>query len=110
MALEANPVPDCPHCPPGQLQDHHADNMAAGAMPCATVAMDCGILDGLSNHERSDETKLKVQAKDLPVVLLPASPRVRVEQHLASIATLRATPPPYSSTPPLHKLYCVYLK
>ena len=110
MACPADQVPDCPNCPPGQLQHHDSHDMAADGMPCASSANDCDVLGDLNNNERADQVKLKDLQKDLPASIVPASPVVRVGKTLASTAnSLRMSRPP-GGLQPLHKLYCVYLK
>ena len=110
MAFQADQVPDCPNCPPGQLQQHDSHDMAADGMPCASSAIDCDVLSDLNNNERADQVKLKDLQKDFPASIVPASPVVRVEQTRASTANFLQMSRPPGGSQPLHKLYCVYLK
>jgi len=109
MAFEAGQDHDCPHCPP--TQSHHDDghDMATYDSPCATSASDCDVLDDWTNNGRKTEVQLKDIPKDLPSSVAPADPIVRVDQRAELTAVCLSMNRPPGASPPLHKLYCVYL-
>lgn len=109
MALEAEQDHDCPHCPPAQSHRNDGHDMATYDTPCATNASDCDVLDDWANNERKTQVKFKDIPNDLPASVAPAVPVVRVDQLLKLTATSLSMIRPQGASPPLHKLYCVYL-
>ena len=109
MALEAEQDHDCPHHPPAQSQHNDGHDMATYDSPCATSASDCDVLDDWTNNERKTQVKFKDIPKDLPASVAPAVPKVRVNQLVELTAISLSMIRPKGASPPLHKLYCVYL-
>jgi hypothetical protein len=111
MALESIQDNDCVHCPPAQTHEHGGMHESMGdEMPCADAATDCSFSEDLNHDGRGGQLKLKDAQFDAPVAIAPREivsfngspvsfqPRPRY-------ATVHAAAPP-----PLHVLYCVYLK
>lgn len=111
MAYELADDPDCPNCPPTQMQSH--DDMHGSIdheMPCADGMADCAIVEDLNVDARGDQLKLKDAPADTPLAIAPHELALPFQQPVD--ATLR---PRYASVhagapPPLHVLHCVYLK
>jgi hypothetical protein len=110
MAYEADDH-DCPHCPPAQTHEHgDMHGSMDDKMPCADGAADCSIEEDWSHDARGAQSKLKDVPVEIPVAIAPQE----LNTHLYRPAGL-AGPPGYSpvragAPPPLHVLYCVYLK
>lgn len=105
MALQGEQ--ECPHAPQAleQMAGHHGHHDVGPAHDCVTAQGDCCDFAIASVDTRGG--KLNVNADDLAVVVveLPwhacqTSPAHYVAVHL---------PDPLGFSPPLHKLYCVYL-
>ena len=112
MAFAELDEPDCPHCPPSQMQAHE-HGAAHAAMerdaPCADGVADCAVVDSINHDRRGNQPKLEFPGADLPVVIgadnagdaaLRPSRRISFPEPLYYIT---------GSPPPLHVLYCVYL-
>lgn len=112
MAFQAD---DCPHCPPAEAHDahhkmgaHEGHQQAVAKAPCESAQVDCcdeiaASVDGRgSNFEQRP-------ALDIAFVM-PTMPNGHAT--LGRTDNRRATDPPeiIGSSPPLRKLYCVYLK
>ena len=102
---------DCPHCPPAQTHEHGGmhGNMDQ-KMPCADGLSDCAVDDDLNVDARGGQLKVKDAPVDAAIAIVPRELEVQFPPP-ADTATL----PRYASVhpgapPPLHVLYCVYLK
>ena len=84
-------------------------DMDADTTPCATSASNCELIGDLNNNDRSDQLKLKDVQKDLPANVAAAPVVVGVDQTVVSSATSLSMNRPPGNSPPMHKLYCVYL-
>lgn len=109
MAMEADH--DCPHCPPAhehEMMAHHGHGEAKAEAPCASLEAPCGELDDVSMDGRSGQLKVK-DTVELPVAIAhePATSTVTAGERCNY-----ATGPPQRAglSPPLHVLFCVYLK
>jgi hypothetical protein len=109
MAMEQDH--ECPHCPPAQehgMAMHHGHDAATGEAPCASMQAQCGDLDEFSVDGRNGQLKIK-DVTELPVAIASdiVDP-ISVDYRYAYSST---DPPLLAGTsPPLHVLYCVYLK
>lgn len=96
---------DCPHCPPAaeQQMTHHGHDAAVEA-DCGSMQSDCCDLEAAAVDLRVGKFE---NQDDVSVVALPVAwPSL----HTVSIAQPEARPPdPGNHSPPLHKLFCVYL-
>ncbi len=105
MAMEA--AKGCPHAPAlaTQVVGHHGHHNANTTHDCKTMQSDCCDRDAASVDSRA--SKLKSSSDDLLIVAVDipwlADPAESVQEP--------AIPPPdpVGFSPPLHKLYCVYL-
>jgi hypothetical protein len=103
MAFEV--ADDCPHCPPAAEQQmaHHGHD--------AAVETDCGSMQSDCCDPEAAAVDLRVgkfeNQDDVSVVALPVAwPSLNT----VSIAQHDMRPPdPGNYSPPLHKLFCVYL-
>ena len=109
MAFES--AETCPHCPPAdehEMASHHGHGEAKAQPACATAQVECCDLDEASVDTRGSKLEVKPASEVVFVTAppIPAVPaRASVQRHVAS------DPPDISGTsPPLHVLYCVYLK
>jgi hypothetical protein len=103
MAFEV--ADDCPHCPPAAEQQmaHHGHD-AAVETDCGSAQSDCCDLEAAVVDQRVGKFE---NQDDLSVVAIPVAwPSLNT----LSIAQSEARPPdPGNHSPPLHKLFCVYL-
>jgi hypothetical protein len=103
MAFEV--ADDCPHCPPAAEQQmaHHGHD-AAVETDCGSMQSDCCDPEAAAVDLRVG--KFEIQ-DDVSVVALsvawPSLNSVNIAQH-----DMRP-PDPGNYSPPLHKLFCVYL-
>ena len=109
MAFESEEP--CSHCPPveeQQMASHHGHGEVDAEPSCATAQLECCDLAAASIDTRGNNLQIKPTSDVVFIVapvtaILPA--RASVQRHVAS------DPPDISGTsPPLHVLYCVYLK
>ena len=110
MALESDDH-DCSHCPPADQQQMagHDDHIAARAeLPCATTVSQCGDVDEAGVDTRSGKLKVK-DSVDVEFFALPAIAELPT-WHSGQVATAAVPPDIHGGSPPLHVLYCVYLK
>ncbi len=114
-AMAIGSEPDCPNCPPSHTHFIDGHKMASSdtvkqAMPCASGAVDCDILDDFNHDGRTAQLKVKDAPDELPIALLSATDLASgikpVSQPDPSPVCLDPPGPP----PALTKLYCVYLK
>ncbi|MCH9674365.1 MAG: hypothetical protein K0U93_23200 [Gammaproteobacteria bacterium] len=92
---------DCPHCPPAETRE---------TPPCETTNNpDCAFDDEINAEARSQQVKVKDSHHDLPMAIAPAAydtlQLTFVSQPVPDTRLLL-----HPSGPPLHVLYCVYLK
>ena len=103
MAFEV--ADDCPHCPPAaeQAMAHHGHEAASQA-DCESMQSDCCELDAAALDNRGGKCDSQ---DDASVVAMPVEwPSL----HTLSVARHEMRPPdPGNHSPPLHKLFCVYL-
>lgn len=110
MAFESSDH-DCPHCPPvdeQQMAGRHSHGAEQAQLPGATTESQCCDLDEASIDTRAGKLKVKDSA-DVEFFALPAITESPI-WHTAHVATAADPPDIYGSSPPLHVLYCVYLK
>jgi len=109
MAFESDEP--CPHCPPAedhQMASHHGHGKVNVTPSCETAQSECCDLAAASIDTRGSNFQIKSTSDVVfiapPVTaVLPA--RASVRRHVAS------DPPDIAGTsPPLHVLYCAYLK
>lgn len=114
-AMAIGSEPDCPNCPPSHTPHIDGHEMATSdtvkqAMPCASGAVDCDILDDFNHDGRTAQVKVKDAPDELPIALLPAAVVA------SCIKPVRQRDPspvclyPPGTPPALTKLYCIYLK
>lgn len=112
MALAEQDEPDCPHCPPSQMQAHE-HGAAHGAMerdvPCADGAGDCAVVDSINHDGRSGQPNLKAPGADLPIAVTTDVPAIMPLRPSRSTSSPEPLYHVTGSPPPLHVLYCVYL-
>lgn len=109
MAFESEEP--CPHCPPDedhQMASHHGHGELDAKPSCATALLECCDLAAASIDTRGSNLQFK-PTSDIVFIAAPVTTdlpaRAWVQQQIAS------DPPDISGTsPPLHVLYCVYLK
>ncbi|MDH3490426.1 MAG: hypothetical protein OEM20_00310 [Gammaproteobacteria bacterium] len=109
MAFESSQ--NCPHCPPveeQQMASHHGHGEVDAKPSCATAQLECCDLAAASIDTRGSNLQFK-PTSDVVFIAAPVAAnlpaRESVQQRVAS------DPPDISGTsPPLHVLYCVYLK
>ena len=103
MAFEV--ADDCPHCPPAAEQEmaHHG-HQAASQEDCESMQSDCCDLEAAALDNRVSKYESQ---DDVSVVAMPVEwPSL----HTLSMARHEMRPPdPGNHSPPLHKLFCVYL-
>ena len=111
MAFEAEDDPDCPHCPPVEMQEHHGmhDGMDAGTL-CADGMSDCGFDGDFSHDARGVQSKFKPGHSDKPVAIVAAEIPAPVQSLARQRSPPRITTAYLGASTPLHVLYCVYLK
>jgi hypothetical protein len=111
MAFEVHEDSDCPNCPPMQMQEHagmHGD--MDHEIPCADSLDDCFVDEDLNHDGRGGQIKLKDLSNDIPLVIADFESLIQFQHPDDTVS-----PPRYASLhsgapPPLHVLYCVYLK
>lgn len=111
MAFEVVEDHDCQHCPPEQMQEH--GGMHGGmddSMPCADNMADCAIVAALNHDGRDGKIKLKDMPADTPVAIAPHDLTLPVQRPVNATIHLRYASVHAGAPPPLHVLYCVYLK
>jgi hypothetical protein len=102
---------DCPHCPPAEQHEmaaHQGHGKATAKPPCATSQPDCCDVVAASIDTRGGQLEFK-PASELALVTTPAVANVpaRAARHVGP----RSDPPDIcGSSPPLHVLFCIYLK
>ena len=109
MAFESDEP--CPHCPPAevhQMASQHGYGEVNAKPSCATAQSECFDLAAASIDTRGSNLQVK-PTSDVVFIAAPVtavlSARASVQRHVAS------DPPDISgASPPLHVLYCVYLK
>lgn len=101
---------DCPHCPPAaeQAMAHHGHLDAAATSEsmaeCESMQSDCCDLEAAAADNRGG----KFEAEDDAAVI--ATLVTWPSLHTVSISQHEMRPPdPGNPSPPLHKLFCVYL-
>ena len=88
-----------------QMADHHGHHDVSPAQDCVTVQSDCCELAAASLDTRGDKFKKLPDNFAIPVADFPWH-----EDYTSPTHYVAAHPPdPVGSSPPLHKLYCVYL-
>jgi hypothetical protein len=103
MAFEV--ADDCPHCPPAaeQAMAHHGHEAASQA-DCESMQSDCCDLEAAAVDNRGGKVE---NQDDLSVAAIPA---IWPSLHKLSAVQHDTRPPdPGNYSPPLHKLFCVYL-
>ena len=109
MAFES--AETCPHCPPADehaMASHHGHGEVDAKPSCATAQLECCDLAAVSSDARGSNLQIKPTSDVVFITVsvtavLPA--RASMQRHVAS------DPPDISgASPPLHVLYCVYLK
>ena len=103
MAFEV--ADDCPHCPPAAEQQmaHHGHD-AAVETDCGSMQSDCCDLEAAAVDLRVGKFE---NQDDVSVVALPVA---WLSLNTVGIAMPDTRPPdPDNHSPPLHKLFCVYL-
>ena len=97
---------DCPHCPPAAEQEiaHHGDHDSAVRVECESMQSECCDLEAAAVDNRGGKFE---NQDDVSVIAMPVTwPSL----HTVSIAQHDARPPDSGNySPPLHKLFCVYL-
>lgn len=109
MAFESGET--CPHCPPAAEHDmapHHGHGEVKAQPDCATAQVECCDLAEVSVDSRG----LKLVAKPASEVVFAAAPPTAALPARMSGQRFCAADPPAApgGAPPLHVLYCVYLK
>jgi len=110
MAYESDDH-DCPHCPPAQTHEH--GDMHGGMdqkMPCADGAADCTIEEDWSHDARGAKSKLKDVPAEIPVAIAPQELNVQLYRPAGTAGPPGCSLAQAGASPPLHVLYCVYLK
>ena len=109
MAFESSEP--CPHCPPvaeHEMASHHGHGDADAQPSCATMQAECCDLAEASVNSRGSTPELK-PASD--VVNNTAPTFARVPTSTTVLAGYACDPPDIAgSSPPLHVLFCSYLK
>lgn len=111
MAFEAEDDPNCPHCPPVEMQGHH--DMHAGMdaeTPCADGMSDCGLDGDFSHDARGGQSKLKAGESGTPLAIVATEIAALVQPPARERSPPRITTAHLGASTPLHVLYCVYLK
>ena len=110
MAYEADDH-DCPHCPPSQTHDHgDMQGSMDHTMPCADGAADCTIDEDWNHDTRGAKSKLKDVPAEIPVAIAPQELNAQLYRPTGSSGPTSCSPAQAGASPPLHVLYCVYLK
>jgi len=97
---------DCPHCPPAAEQEmaHHGEHDSVARVECESMQSECCDLEAAAVDNRSG--KFESQDDVSVVAMFVEWPSL----HTLSIIRHDARPPdPSNYSPPLHKLFCVYL-
>ena len=104
MAFEV--ADDCPHCPPAAEQEmaHHGQHEFADTVECESMQAECCDLEAAAVDNRVGKYESQ---DDVSVVAVPVGwPSL----HTLSVVRHEMRPPdPGNYSPPLHKLFCVYL-
>ena len=109
MAFESSE--SCPHCPPAgehEMASHHGHSEVQAEPPCASVQAECCDLVDASVDTRGGKLKVK-PASDVAFVPAPAMAELPLRTSVQRCA-LSDPPDIVGSSPPLHVLFCVYLK
>lgn len=111
MAYEVENDHECPHCPPTEMQGHHDVHAGMDAeMPCADGLSDCGLDSDFSHDARGGQSKLKTGHSDTPVAIIAAEIPAPIQSLARQRSPPRITTAHLGASPPLHVLYCVYLR
>ena len=97
--------------PPMQMHEHggmHGD--MDEQMPCADGLADCSIVDDVNHDGRNGQTKLKDAPGDTPTAIAPQEASLAIHVPTDTLLRPRYASVPAGAPPPLHVLYCVYLK
>lgn len=97
--------------PPMPMHEHsgmHGD--MDRQMPCVDGLSDCSIVDDVSHDGRSGEIKLKDAPGDMPAAIAPQDVALRYQPSADARDYPRYASVHAGAPPPLHVLYCVYLK
>jgi len=104
MAFEV--ADDCPHCPPAAEQEmaHHSQHESAATVECESMQAECCDLEAAAVDNRVGKYESQDDASAVAIhVEWPSL-------HTLSMARHETRPPdPGNYSPPLHKLFCVYL-
>ncbi len=97
----------CPHTPAvvEQASGHHGHHAASTTHDCVTVASECCDFVDASFDTRGGKLKNTTDDIAITVVTLPWL----VDYSFTRQAVVTPPPDPVGFSPPLHKLYCVYL-
>lgn len=101
---------DCARCPPAHEQPtagHHGSAVAVDEALCASSPGACEV-SGVRVDGRGAQLKFK-NSIDLPVAM-PNDPGTPLVRRPIRCRTVVDPPEPAGPTPPLHVLFCVYLK
>ncbi len=109
MAFESSET--CPHCPPAaehEMAPHHDHGEVKAQPDCATAQVECCDFAEVSVDTRG----VKLEAKPASEAVIGAAPPIAAVPAQTSGQRFCAADPPGASggAPPLHVLYCVYLK
>jgi len=109
MAFETSEI--CPHCPPAdehQVASHHGHGKAEAKPSCATAQSECCDLEEASVDARGGKLEFKPASE---VVFVTAPAIAKVPTSTSGLVGCASDPPDISgSSPPLHILFCIYLK
>jgi len=97
--------------PPMQMHEHggmHGDMVEP--MPCADGLTDCSIVDDVNHDARDGQLKLKDTAGDMPAAIALQEISLPFRAPTDTLLRPRYTSGHAGASPPLHVLYCVYLK
>lgn len=109
MAFESDT--SCAHCPPAGEHDitsHHSHSEVQVEPTCATTQSQCCDLEQAGVDARGGKLDIKPASE----VVFITAPVIATMPSRSSGHVRCASDPPdiYGSSPPLHVLYCVYLK
>lgn len=115
---------DCPHCPPSHTEEHavhrpghesaghHADaglEAPSTAMPCASAASDCGMLDVANVDIRQFGPALEDMPQDSPDTLPCGINAVDLRGEPMDGRPYASRSPPATPNTPLNLLHCIWL-
>ena len=109
MAFES--AETCPHCPPAdehEMASHHGHGDVEARPDCVTAQVECCDLSEASVDTRGGKLVVKPSSE---VVFVTAPAIAKVPSRASGHLRCDSDPPDIPGTsPPLHVLYCVYLK